>query len=107
MALRIRVRCPTVSPTPIQLEGCTSQTTYRGFQSIILKALGLEEPAEGDAGLSILAGFPPRYVGKNDDALRVLSLVTLLPYAMIIPVLMSYSAAAGSLTRVAKSTCCG
>ncbi|CAM9502684.1 unnamed protein product [Ectocarpus sp. 6 AP-2014] len=64
-ALRIRVRCPTVCPAPVELEGCTPQTRFADFQSMILKALG----RESEQGLSILTGFPPsRPLDMPEDA---------------------------------------
>ncbi|CAM9325703.1 unnamed protein product [Ectocarpus sp. 8 AP-2014] len=63
--LRIRVRCPTVCPAPVELEGCTPQTRFADFQSMILKALG----RESEQGLSILTGFPPsRPLDMPEDA---------------------------------------
>ncbi|CAB1121007.1 unnamed protein product [Ectocarpus sp. CCAP 1310/34] len=63
-ALRIRVRCPTVCPAPVDLKGCTPQTRFADFQSMILKALGREREQD----LSILTGFPPRPLDMPGDA---------------------------------------
>ncbi|CAM9856278.1 unnamed protein product [Discosporangium mesarthrocarpum] len=64
--IRVRVRCPGVSSSPMLLETCTSETNFAEFKRKIVQLLGLDQTAEG--GSTILTGFPPRPLLLLEDA---------------------------------------
>ncbi|CAM9206074.1 unnamed protein product, partial [Choristocarpus tenellus] len=69
VALRVRVRCPSMATPILLLENCTLETSFADFKGKILDLLKQNKETGDDlTQATIMAGFPPRPLQLAADA---------------------------------------